>query len=421
MRLWIKVLLLGVLSVSFANAERSLKVQDMQNEARVALVIGNGKYDEQPLKNPTNDSKAMKEILLKKGFEVIYKENATQEEMESSIDKFLNTLKSKKAVGLLYYAGHGIEAKGENYLIPIGAKISSENFIKQKTIALNSIIEGMQDSKNELNIVILDACRDNPYRGIVRSGKRGLTGINNANGIFIAYATAVGDVAADGSGKNGLFTSSLLKYIDEEGLKLEDVFKAVHHDVKKQSSGIQQPWMNSAIYGDFYFTLPKVQNTQVATQSVSQVVKPVVVQEVIKPVIPKEVVVIDGLWYQNQPFTKEYKWEDAKDYCDNLTLGGKSDWRLPTIDELRSVVNGCGGTSSKSFDNTHNIILIKNKNNSFYQSCYKNKGFINSGYWGFTSFLERTYGAWIVDFDNGVEFENAEDNRAYIKCVRAKR
>jgi len=152
MRLWIKVLLLGVLSVSFANAERSLKVQDMQNEARVALVIGNGKYDEQPLKNPTNDSKAMKEILLKKGFEVIYKENATQEEMESSIDKFLNTLKSKKAVGLLYYAGHGIEAKGENYLIPIGAKISSENFIKQKTIALNSIIEGMQDSKNELNI-----------------------------------------------------------------------------------------------------------------------------------------------------------------------------------------------------------------------------------------------------------------------------
>jgi hypothetical protein len=283
--LWIKVLLLGVLSVSSANAERSLKVQDMQNEARVALVIGNGKYDEQPLKNPTNDSKAMKEILLKKGFEVIYKENATQEEMESSIDKFLNTLKSKKAVGLLYYAGHGIEAKGENYLIPIGAKISSENFIKQKTIALNSIIEGMQDSKNELNIIILDACRDNPYRGIVRSGKRGLTGINNANGIFIAYATAVGDVAADGSGKNGLFTSSLLKYIDEEGLKLEDVFKAVHHDVKKQSSGIQQPWMNSAIYGDFYFTLPKVQNTQVATQSVSQVQK---IEQVVKPVIEEK-------------------------------------------------------------------------------------------------------------------------------------
>jgi len=128
MRLWIKILLLGVLSVTVVNAQsdRAFRIQEMQSEARVALVIGNGAYDGSKLnklKNPTNDSYDIKELLKRKGFEVIYVEDASQEEMDRSVDTFLNKLKSKKAIGMFYYAGHGAEVKGENYLIPIGANI----------------------------------------------------------------------------------------------------------------------------------------------------------------------------------------------------------------------------------------------------------------------------------------------------------
>jgi uncharacterized caspase-like protein len=178
MRLWIKILLLSLLSVSFANAERSFRIQEMQNEARVALVIGNGAYDGSKLnklKNPTNDSYDIKELLKRKGFEVIYVEDASQEEMDRSVDTFLNKLKSKKAIGMFYYAGHGAEVKGENYLIPIGANIPDETSIKYRTLAVNRVVDGMKDAKNRLNIIILDACRNNPYK--------------NTRGGFLFYAS----------------------------------------------------------------------------------------------------------------------------------------------------------------------------------------------------------------------------------------
>jgi uncharacterized caspase-like protein len=260
-----KILLLIMFFTMISNAYERTRIEEMKNEARVALVIGNGKYGRQALQNTMKDSKAIKEILLKKGFEVIYQENATQEEMKSSINEFLNKLKSKKGVGLFYYSGHGFEAKGENYLIPINANISNEISIKHSSIALNSIVNGMEASKNRLNIIVLDAGQ--------------LGEISDADGVFIACAADKGKMAEVGYGGNGLLTSSLLKYMNEEGLKIEEVFKLVRKDVRDSSNDRQIPRMLNSIYGDFYFTLPKVQNTQVATQTVQTTPTPQKIQK----------------------------------------------------------------------------------------------------------------------------------------------
>jgi len=260
MNLVTKILLPMMFFTIISNAEeRTLKIEDMKKEARVALVIGNATYDGDKLnklKNPTNDAKSMKDILTKKGFEVIYQENATHEEMDRSVNNFLSKLKSKNAIGMFYYAGHGIEVKGENYLIPIGAKISDEISVKHNALAVNSVVDGMKESKNRLNIVVLDACRNNPF-AVTRGGKGGLSEISDADGMFIAYATDKGKTAEDGDGKNGLFTSYMLKYMDMEGLKIEELFKLVRKDVKDSSNSTQIPWTLNSLYGDFYFTFQK--------------------------------------------------------------------------------------------------------------------------------------------------------------------
>jgi predicted CoA-binding protein len=466
MRLWIKILLLGVLSVTVVNAQsdRAFRIQEMQSEARVALVIGNGAYDGSKLnklKNPTNDSYDIKELLKRKGFEVIYVEDASQEEMDRSVDTFLNKLKSKKAIGMFYYAGHGAEVKGENYLIPIGANIPDETSIKYRTLAVNRVVDGMKDAKNRLNIIILDACRNNPYKN-TRGGNGGLAEISDADGIFIAYATDKGKTAEDGRGRNGLFTTHLLKYMDTEGLTIEQMFKSVRKAVREESDGFQIPWQSSSIEGDFYFTLPKVQvATQIVqqVQKVEQVVKPVVVQEVVKPIIPKEVVVIDGLWYQNQPFSQQDKenydnqveggrvwtWDGAKNYCDNLTLGGKSDWRLPTREELMklgSVKLYHSDGDYKNFDEWK-VLHLEKWNKWFENNKHKriknvkgyeyfirqefvenmpplNGTYKNVAFWSITENNISSSSAWSVHFNDGLDDWYGKSGEGCALCVRGQ-
>jgi hypothetical protein len=181
----------------------------------------------------------------------------------------------------------------------------------------------------------------------------------------------------------------------------------VRKDVKDSSNSTQIPWTLNSLYGDFYFTLPKVQNTQVVTQSVSQVVKPVVVQEVIKPVIPNDVVEIDGLWYQNQPFTKKYRWQDAKNYCNNLTLGGKSDWRLPTKDELMKLLTSSKNKNSKGYE--HFIRKEFSENMSKY-----------AWFWSITENNNNSSLAWGVSFYGGGDGWGGKSVELYALCVRGE-
>jgi uncharacterized protein YgiM (DUF1202 family) len=221
-------------------------------EPRVALVIGNGAYKDAPLKNAVNDARAMAAALSRLGFDVIELRDAPRKWMESSILEFGDKLK-KGGVGLFYYAGHGLQVKGQNYLVPVDANITSEASVRFEAIAVDSITDQMGDAANKANIVILDACRNNPFERRLRGGSRGLAAMDAARGTLIAYATAPGMTAEDGDGTNGVYTEELLKAVREPGLKVEDVFKRVRASVFDRTRGRQTPWESSSLTGDFYF------------------------------------------------------------------------------------------------------------------------------------------------------------------------
>jgi caspase domain-containing protein/lysozyme inhibitor LprI len=223
-------------------------------ERRLALVIGNAAYESAPLRNPVNDARAMATTLRTLGFEVAALENASLTEMKRAIDDFGDALRSKGGVGLFYFSGHGIQINGRNFIIPVGARVKGERDVEYESVDAGRILGKMEDAGNRMNLVILDACRDNPFARSFRSAASGLASLDAASGTFIAYATAPGRTADDGTGANGLYTEQLMRYMKTPGLKVEDVFKRVRIDVEKTSGGKQVPWESSSLKGDFYFS-----------------------------------------------------------------------------------------------------------------------------------------------------------------------
>jgi len=220
-------------------------------ERRVALVIGNAAYKDAPLDNPVNDARDMAEMLRRTGFEVIELINGTQKEMNRAIAKFGDRLRSD-SVALFYYAGHGLQVRGKNYLVPIDAQISNETSIRVESVDVDGVLDQLASS--ELNVVILDACRNNPFERKFRAmGGGGLAQMDAPKGSLIAYATAPGKTAADGDGRNGLFTGELLKQMQRPGLTIEQVFKNVRREVARATRDNQIPWESSSLTGDFYF------------------------------------------------------------------------------------------------------------------------------------------------------------------------
>ncbi|MBA7516808.1 hypothetical protein ES705_08857 [subsurface metagenome] len=222
-------------------------------ERRLALVIGNGNYPMNKLANPVNDAKSMEEALKAIGFEVKKYENLKQKEMARAIDDFGNRLKNYD-IGLFLYAGHGIQSKGFNYLIPVDAVLQTESDVEFNCVRADRVIGKMEDAKNNINIIILDACRDNPFeQSWTRAARgRGLATITAPVGSVIAFATSPGNTASDGSGKNGLFTSGLLTYLSEPGITAIQMFQKVTAYVQKKSNGQQLPWVSTSLTGDFF-------------------------------------------------------------------------------------------------------------------------------------------------------------------------
>ena len=221
---------------------------------RYALVIGNSQYKVGKLRNPVNDANAMATLLQKKGFQVQELTDANKRQINTAIRDFTNQLHQKNAVGLFYYAGHGVEIDGRNYLVPIGADIKNETDVEYESVDAGRVMAAMERAGNNLNIVILDACRDNPYARSFRSSSRGLARMDAAKGSLVLYATSPGDVASDGTGRNGLFTEHLMESIDTPDLKVEDVFKSTAQKVYKATDGKQLPWQSGVILDNFYFT-----------------------------------------------------------------------------------------------------------------------------------------------------------------------
>ncbi len=219
---------------------------------RVALVIGNANYKEAPLSNPVNDARAVSAALQESGFTVILRENTDQRSMLAALREFGDKLRGG-GTGLFYYAGHGMQIKGRNYLIPVGANVEREDEVAYSAVDAQAVLDKMEAAGNAANIMILDACRNNPFNRSSRSGQAGLAQMDAPVGTLVAFATSPGMVASDGAGANGLYTQHLLTAMRQNGSKVEDVFKQVRANVRRDSQGKQVPWESTSMEGDFYF------------------------------------------------------------------------------------------------------------------------------------------------------------------------
>jgi tetratricopeptide (TPR) repeat protein len=256
-------------SINQAIAQNSLNTQQQK---RIALVIGNANYQVENLVTPLNDATDMAKALEELGFEVILLKDSSKREMDEGLDRF-STLIKQGYVGLFYYAGHGIQIQQENYLIPVNAQIFTERDVQEQSIPLATILSEMANAGNQLNIVILDACRNNPFRSFSRSlsSSGGLaTPAETASGTLIVFATAPGKVASNGRGLNGLFTSYLLKYIKTPNLDVDLMLRQVRSNVAKDTKNYQVPWNSSSLMGEFYFNQKAEITPQPQTSSSTQ-------------------------------------------------------------------------------------------------------------------------------------------------------
>ncbi|HNU07315.1 MAG TPA: caspase family protein, partial [Pyrinomonadaceae bacterium] len=254
------VIVLVLQSLMPAIAQDRQLVKTNNSQKRVALVIGNAVYTKaKPLANPANDASDMAATLKGLGFEVVSGVNQNKRQIEALIRDFGTKLAASGGVGLFYYAGHGIQVGGENYLVPVDADIPEEDEVAYSAVPISLVLTKMSSAKNDLNIVILDACRNNPFarswRGFRDSGNSdGLAKISPPTGTLVLYATEPGKVASDGTGRNGLFTESLLKQIKTPGLEYDQMVRALSTDVWERSGKQQLPWKEGNALQVFYFS-----------------------------------------------------------------------------------------------------------------------------------------------------------------------
>lgn len=243
----LSLLFVGVLFFAYStNAQAPLDV-------RVALVIGNAAYKNIPaLANATNDAKSMSSVLRKLGFNVIEVVDGDKAQMVKAIAQMQTLLQGKQAVGMLYYAGHGLQLDWRNYMVPVDAKLSQASDIATQTVDIENVIDTMKRSATRMNIIVLDACRDNPFSG--KASGKGLAQLDAPPGTYLAFATSPGNVAEDGddNASNGLFTHYLLKELQRPA-RIEDLFKRVRLQVRQKSQGRQIPWDSSSLEDDFAF------------------------------------------------------------------------------------------------------------------------------------------------------------------------
>lgn len=244
-----------VRTIYYQKAEMaSGEAQNQTSGKRLALVIGNAAYTEGgALRNPVNDATDIAATLKNMGFDVLLRTDLNLRQMDGALEEFGNKLKHYQ-VGLFYYAGHGVQVGGENYLVPIDAKLTSEGETRYECVPSGILLAKMEEAATT-NVIILDACRNNPFaRSWSRSaGGAGLAAINAPKGTFIGFATSPGSTAADGSDRNGVFTTAFLQHIKTAGLTIDQLFNRINRTVDELSNGVQIPWKSSSLQDDFYF------------------------------------------------------------------------------------------------------------------------------------------------------------------------
>lgn len=222
-----------------------------------ALVIGNAAYpDGDDLANPVNDATDLGAKLKSYGFEVIVATDCTVKEMEKQLKVFRTLLKTHE-IGLFFFAGHGMQIEGSNYLLALDTDMDSETDAKHSSLSLDKVVDVMAKSQASTKIIVLDACRNNPWERKWHRGPstRGLASVYAPKGTIIGFATSPGEVAYDGVGRNGTYTAALLQHIDTPDCSIETMFKRVRNTVAAASAGKQTSWEHTSLSGEFYFNL----------------------------------------------------------------------------------------------------------------------------------------------------------------------
>lgn len=241
--------------------------------SRVALVIGNASYERiQPLRNPANDASLMAATLERLGFDVVVTVDSDRRGMSQAIREFGKRLAvaGTDSVGLFFYAGHGVQSRGTNYLLPIRSEVLDDLDLQIEAIDTNWVLAQMEQAGNALNIVILDACRNNPYGGSVRGSERGLARIDAPSGSLVAYSAAPGQAAFDGEGANSPYTSALAEAMQRPGNEIVRVFRQTRVAVEAQTGGAQTPWEEQSLRGDFYFRPGETEVAAISPQPADQ-------------------------------------------------------------------------------------------------------------------------------------------------------
>ena len=219
--------------------------------SRRALVIGNAAYVDSSLSNPINDATDLAALLRRLGFDVTLHRDADKLTMEQAIDRFTQDV-SPGSAGLFFFAGHGVQIDGVNYLVPTGARLNAASDVKDHAVAAEGVLTRMADSGMGVKLLLLDACRDHPLgRSFKGAFSRGLGAMEASQGTLIAYATSPDKTASDGIGRNSLFTSSLLLELVVARRSIAVALTAVQAHIQKLTKGAQIPWVSSALTGDF--------------------------------------------------------------------------------------------------------------------------------------------------------------------------
>ena len=257
-RQWLYTGLLVLIGAPLWAEDKGIRVEhkEMVSEQRVALVIGNANYKIRPLNNPVNDAVAMVDALEKCGFTVLQYKDLNRTDMFEAVRAFGNSIKGG-GVGLFYYSGHGIQVGGKNYLIPVDADIQAEDEVEIVCLDMQSVLNKMKSAQNRVKILILDACRDNPfadqYKSFGNSG--GLAKMSAPSGTFIAYAAEPNKKAIDGNGSNSPFVSAFVEEMQKPGLSIGKLMINVRNKVRAATDSSQTPWEESSLTGQFYFRL----------------------------------------------------------------------------------------------------------------------------------------------------------------------
>lgn len=221
--------------------------------SRLALIIGNSSYRDAPLVNPANDAKAVGGLFTQAGFTVDSRLDATRADMTAAIERFGAAVKrSETKLVVFYYAGHGAQLDWRNYLLPVDAVVQKQDDMKQRCVDLSLLLGQLSAAKDKTFVIILDACRNNPFGSAYRPEQKGLSQFDAPVGSLLAYATAPGNVAADGEGQNGLYTEHLVRELGQRGTRIEDALKRVRLNVRLASHGEQIPWETTSLEGDVF-------------------------------------------------------------------------------------------------------------------------------------------------------------------------